>query len=622
MARKIVAVDLFCGSGGFSTGLLQAAATLGLNVNLTAVNHWKTAINSHALNHPSVTHLCEDVETLFPRNVVPGGHLDLLLASCECTFHSLARGGGPCNEQSRSQPWQLIRWMTDLNVEHLICENVSEWRAWGAIYPCTCGTKDPKKHRKGSKCLRPIPERKGEFFDNFVDTLRRMGYHVEWRVQNCANFGDPTKRKRLILMARKGQPVVWPEPSHGDEAARVLDSGLQPWLSARDHVIDWSLEGKSIFNRKKPLSPNTIRRIAAGLTKFGGKAAEPFLVMLRGLTESHIQTSSTTVDGPLRSVTAGGTHIGLAEPFMLGQQSCAAPKGVSEPVPTIATAGAISLTETVVKPFVLPQFSGASPKDVDEPLGTVTTDGGPALVEGYMINMKGQSNAMSADEPMPTLTAHAAHMGMVEPILVPVNYGERKGQKTRTCDADEPMPTVVGSVAHGVVEPVLIHTTHHGKRPAHSVKQPLPTVTGAHRGELACVEPIIVQTDQTGSNGHCTREIGQPLNTVVSKQNMGLVEPFVCKFYGTGVAKELTEPLDTVTTKDRFLLVEPKSGKVLAELDIRFRMLQPHELAAAHSFPKNYVFTGTKGDQTKQVGNSIPCAMARAHTHAALRSIL
>jgi DNA (cytosine-5)-methyltransferase 1 len=207
------------------------------------------------------------------------------------------------------------------------------------------------------------------------------------------------------------------------------------------------------------------------------------------------------------------------------------------------------------------------------------------------------------------------------------------------------------------VEPIIVHSTHRGKRPAHTTKAPLPTVTGAHRGEMALVEPVIVQTDQTGSNGACTQSIHAPIKTVVGKQNMGLVqpfilpkegyyrgntpksvdqpvttitaeermtlvEPFVIKYYGTGVAKDLRQPLDTVTTKDRFLLVQPKTGEILAELDIRFRMLQPHELSAAHSFPKSYVFTGNKGDQVKQIGNSVTVLLAKAHARSIFSGML
>ena len=49
---KLIAADLFCGAGGTSTGILQASASLGHKMDLLAVNHWTTAVNTHTLNHP------------------------------------------------------------------------------------------------------------------------------------------------------------------------------------------------------------------------------------------------------------------------------------------------------------------------------------------------------------------------------------------------------------------------------------------------------------------------------------------------------------------------------------------------------------------------------------------
>ena len=507
MSKPLQAVDLFCGAGGTSTGLLAAAASLGRTVNLTAVNHWTTAINSHTLNHPTVKHICEPVENLWPPNVVPGRHLDLLCASCECTFHSNARGGGPCNEQSRSQPWQIVRWITDLHIDNVLMENVPEFQHWGPL---------------NRRTLKPLKSKRGTFFKAFLKALSNHGYQVEWRIQNAADYGDATNRRRLILMAtRTARPgLCWPEPSHGPGRAK-------PYKTARE-IIDWNLKGKSIFDRKKALSPNTLKRIAAGLKIFGGEAAEPFLVILNGTTDRQINTTVRSADEPLGPIAGNGSHHGLVEPFL-------------------------------------------------------------------------------------------------------VNYhGQHKDQarRERVNRVDVPLPTVDCSNRLGLVEPFISHLTHHGSRRPHSVGEPLPTVTGAHRGELGLVQPIcsgavpapiLVQTDQTGAGGHCCQTIDTPLRTVVSKQNLGLVQPFVVKYYGTGRAHGVDQPLDTVTTKDRFLLVEPKTDRVIAELDILFRMLQPHELSAAHSFPADYKFTGTKGDQTKQVGNSVPVQLARAHALALLK---
>ncbi len=553
-------MDLFCGAGGTSTGILNAARRRRQSLTLTAVNHWTTAINSHTLNHRTVRHICESVETLNPRAVVPCGRLHLLAASCECTFHSNARGGGPCNEQSRSQPWQILRWVTALRVENILMENVPEFVKWGPLL-----TRRLRWRGKVYKVNHPDPRQKGLFFRNFIKALEDHGYTVEWKIQNAADFGDATVRRRFILMARADrQPITWPEPSHQDAALPMVPR-RQAWLTARDHVIDWSLEGRSIFGRKKPLSANTLKRIAAGLRTFGGPSAEPFLVMLRGTTDAHLNGSHQSVDEPIPAVTTTGKHHYLAQPFLI--------------------------------PAAHNDANGRKPRvgNLDAPLPSVLGSNAHALVEPFIIPKHSRDRARSVDKPMPAMTTRQGQ-ALVEPMII----GQQSCAAARPVSS--PIPTVAARGAIALVQPFITHSTHHGTR----------------RGEMNLIEAIIVQTDQTGSNGHCCQTVDSPIKTVVSKQNMALVEPFVVKYYGTGIAKHLRQPLDAVTTKDRFLLVEPKTHQVLAELDIRFRMLQPHELAAAHSFPAHYRFTGTKEDQTKQIGNSVPVRLAEAHAYMLL----
>ena len=85
-------------------------------------------------------------------------------------------------------------------------------------------------------------------------------------------------------------------------------------------------------------------------------------------------------------------------------------------------------------------------------------------------------------------------------------------------------------------------------------------------------------------------------------------------YYGNSYPDSILEPLSTVSTKDRFCLIDGHP----AVLDITFRMLQPHELAAAQGFPKGYQFAGNKGDQVKQIGNAVPAGTAKALALAAL----
>jgi DNA (cytosine-5)-methyltransferase 1 len=259
-------------------------------------------------------------------------------------------------------------------------------------------------------------------------------------------------------------PIAWPVPTHAAAGSSSLFEDVQTWRGARE-VIDWSLRGTSIFGRQKPLADNTLRRIAAGARKFWGVELEPFLLNLRGTEPSHIAASATPLDVPIRTVTAGGTHVGVVQPF-----------------------------------------------------------------------------------------------------IMPVTHGSDRSQRQRTID------------------------------------EPLPTVTGANRGELAVLEPFLLG-QQSGAEG---RAVSDPAPTVATKGAISLIEPFIVSYYGTLNVSRAGDPLPTVTTKDRFGLVQP------AQLDITFRMLRPHELAAAMGFPADYQFAGTRTDQVKQIGNAVEVNQATA----------
>lgn len=394
--RKVLIADLFCGAGGSSTGAIKALKRLGLDPVLTCVNHWPLAIETHQKNHPEARHYCMDVESVKPEDVVPEGRLDLLMASPTCTYHSRARGGRPTSDQQRMDPWHVVRWLTSLRVKRLLVENVPEFVEWG-----------PVDTRTG----KPIKARRGEYFNAWLAALEAVGMRVDWRIINCADYGDATTRKRFILIGRSdgrrrawGSPGVppevkiergafglpWPVASHAPKAEAAA-RGLKPWRAARE-IIDWDLEGQSIFTRARPLAPNTIRRIAAGIVKYGGAAAAGFLVVLRRHADAR------GLDLPLPTVTANGTHLGLArltlEPFVLGQQSGATARSVDMPLPTISCGGAIS----VIEPFITPYYgsgSGCTGKSVAEPLDTITTLARFGLVEAVAQAL----GSIAADDP-------------------------------------------------------------------------------------------------------------------------------------------------------------------------------------------------------------------------------
>lgn len=350
----LTAVDLFAGAGGASTGLMLAAERLGLDLQLTAINHWPAAVQTHAANHPRAAHLCMAVEAVDPRTVVPGGRLHLLVAGPECTHHSTARGGKPINDQSRASAWHLLRWCELLQVDHVIIENVPEFRTWGPL---------DARHR-------PLRSRKGETYRAFLAAVESLNYRVEARILNAADFGEATTRRRLFIQAARGRRrIEWPDPSHSRFAPSLLRQHTQRWRPARE-VIDWTLPSESIFGRARPLSANTLRRIQAGLERFSGR---PFVL------GQHGGSVARSTDEPLPTVTADGA-ISCVEPFLLQITHGGRTHPVSQPIPTIT--GGQRGDFALVEPFTMPYCSNGAQlaRPVSQPVGTITTRDRFALV--------------------------------------------------------------------------------------------------------------------------------------------------------------------------------------------------------------------------------------------------
>lgn len=393
-SHVIRAADLFCGAGGTSTGLARAAERLGVRLELLAVNHWETAVETHAANHPWANHACAALDSIDPTKAVRG-KLDLLVASPECTHHSSARGGKPMSDQSRSSAFFVLGWVSQLLPRAVLVENVQEFRTWGPL---------------GANG-RPIKSRAGETYQKWIEGFESLGYRVEARVLNAADYGDPTTRRRLFIVATRAKSgPVFPEATHTRSPEQgTLFGARQRWRAARE-VIDWSFPSRSIFDRKRPLADATLRRIEEGLRRFGGKAAEPFLTMLTHGGRVH------GIDAPLPTITtANRGEIALVEPFMLSQQSGGAPRGVSDPVQALATKGAVSLVE----PFMVPHYTerpGQTPRThgVDDPIPTIPATNQHGLVEPYLVRYHGTGGAEAISAPVPTITTKD-RFGLVEP---------------------------------------------------------------------------------------------------------------------------------------------------------------------------------------------------------------
>lgn len=314
--RKLTIADLFCGAGGTSTGAVQAAESIGYRVDLTAVNHWERAVETHSANHPGARHLCASVDSLNPRELFAEGQLDILWASPECTHHSRARGGRPMNDQSRATAWCVTRWAEALRPGRVYVENVPEFLEWGPI---------------GSNG-KPLQSEKGRTFLAWLETLRSIGYTVDHRILCAADYGDPTTRRRLFVQAVRGRGRIhWPTPTHAPDSNLF---GLPRWRSAEE-IIDWSIPIQTLANRTRPLAPKTLARIKEGLKKYGG---QPFVVAM--------EHGGRTVDAkqPLPTVTcARGGAMGIAlvvEYYGNGQA-----RPVTDPLPTVTCNDRFALVE-------------------------------------------------------------------------------------------------------------------------------------------------------------------------------------------------------------------------------------------------------------------------------------
>jgi DNA (cytosine-5)-methyltransferase 1 len=540
--RKMLVADLLCGAGGSSTGAARALADLGLEMELVCVNHWPIAIETHTKNHPHARHYCQDIATVRPHLIVPEGYLDLLMASPTCTHHSVARGGKPTSDQQRSDPWHIITWLTELRVKRMIIENVWEFCGWGPVDP-----------RTG----KPIKSRKGEYFRAWIDTIRRLGFEPEWHKLNAADYGDATTRSRFILKARSdSRSVAWAPRSHMKLVSDRLElfPALQPWKPARE-IIDWSIKGKSIFNRKKPLAPKTLARIHAGAIKFGWP--EPFLVILR----NHMAGQS--LDQPLPTITAHGRHIALAQPFLVKQNFRRDVQGVDDPAPTIMTVARLGLAE----PFILNRngegYGETRAHSIDAPAPTASCRGAGYIVEPFVLSRHGEGAPRSVEEPTPTQVAKHSH------CLISPYYGSGSGE---TCQSAEvPLPTVTSKARFGMVVPI---THSDGSNRARDIECD-PLLTTAHRGELAFIAAQFGEREGQAPRVH---DLDQPAPAICATGHINLVE-------------------------------------ATPQYDILFRMLEPHELAAAMGFDDEeakYEFAGTKTEKVKQIGNAVSVSMMKA----------
>lgn len=606
--REII-VDNFAGGGGASTGIEMAT---GRSVDI-AINHDPNAIAMHTTNHPNTLHYCESVYAVRPKVATSGRRVGLAWFSPDCRHFSKAKGAKPVEKSIRGLAWIVIRWALDVEPRVMMLENVEEFKTWGPLLAAE---------------MRPDPARVGETFQAFVGMLTTgipedhpalmecceflelspeseqaqrlvagLGYDLDYRELRASDLGTPTIRKRFFMvMRRDGQPIVWPEATHGDpKSEAVLTGKLAPWRTAAE-CIDRSIPASSIFDRKKSLAVNTLKRIARGIQRFVIGCPSPFIVKCNPTTTK-------------------------------GKYDCFRGQALDEPLQTITKTHGYAIAVPTVTPFLAGNGGSeyqSKPRPLDKPAHTILKQSRACVVAPVIARQFGASVGHRADEPSVTITAGGGGKSqLVTPTLIQMGYGERPGQEPRVLQLDNPLGTVTaGGNKFATVSAFL--AKHYGGNytgPGVSLDEPAHSVTTVDHH--AVVASHLVKLRGTCRDGQRTDE---PMPTVTAGgQHVGEVKTTLATDgYDESRAQQTLAFLREYCGEDCDGLVTV-GGIIYRIVDIGMRMLQPHELYRAQGFPEWYIidqdYSGKKYAKDKQVarcGNAVPPPFAEALVRANL----
>lgn len=581
-----IIVDGFCGGGGWSTGIELAT---GRPVDV-GINHDAAAIALHKKNHPFTKHYQTNIFEVDPLEACAGRKVGWAHFSPDCKHFSRAKGAKPVSKQIRSLAWVVVQWAAAVKPRIISMENVPEFTTWG---PCVAMRgphgrvmkqtvvvgKDGKETQGmieaepgenvplNLRVLTPDPKRKGQTFHQFVGHLESLGYVVEWRELIASDYGAPTSRKRFFLLARRDKkPVVWPKPTHGDPKSLPVQVGQrQPWHTAAE-VIDWSLPCPSIFERKKPLAENTMKRIAKGLQKFVIDNPEPFIVQVNHSGDSFRGQSTAE---PMPTVTA--KHgFGLVQPYIVG------------------------LCQT---------GGGDRVRTAEQPLSTVCSKNEHCLVTPYIMCNNAENLGRDVKEPVPTITTGNRNF-LMAPTLIQY-HTEQSEHEHRGQGVGTPLQTVDAANRYALASAFVSKYFGDGEQGTGSkMDAPLGTVTAVDHNSM-CTATLLQ------FNNHCDGlDPRAPLPTITAQSNhFAEVRAMLNKYQGD---EEDAQPGLVRICGTEYQIV-----------DIGLRMLTPRELYNAQGFPPDYEIEVDcygnpypKKEQVARCGNSVPPPFATALVRA------
>lgn len=462
-------IDNFAGGGGASTGIELAT---GRSVDI-AINHDPDAIAMHKTNHPSTKHYCESVWDVNPREAVNGQPVALVWLSPDCKHFSKAKGSKPVEKKIRGLAWIALKWAATVKPRVIMLENVEEFKTWGPLHgkhTNGCSGNHPRKmfkshgepikwiDGKDTGCLtsckkgQPIKNQAGKIFSSFKHQLRLQGYKVEHKELRACDFGAPTIRKRLFLIARRdGQPITWPKPTHYDPNKKLKRgekiAGRKPWRTAAE-IIDFSLDCPSIFERKRPLAENTLKRIAKGIERYVVDSNEPFVIKTAYKKANGYYVNS--INEPFRTITAQQEGLGIVKasitPFITECANGSSQRNMAANEPLRTQCAQVKGGHfALVSAFLAKHYTGVVGADIAQPCPTVTSIDHNALVTSNLIKLRNGCVGQPVTEPVHTLTAGGGHIGEVRAFLLKY-YGAGLGQTV-----NDPLHTVTTKDRYGLI---------------------------------------------------------------------------------------------------------------------------------------------------------------------------
>ena len=642
-------VDNFAGGGGASTGI-EMATSYSVDI---AINHDPKAIRMHKANHPNTKHYCEDVWQVDPVAACKGHPVGLAWFSPDCKHFSKAKGGKPKDKFIRGLAWVACRWAGLVRPRVIMLENVEEFKTWGPL----------------NRGHHPIKSKQGKTFERFVQQLTDLGYEVQFKELIAADYGAPTMRKRFFMIARcDGNPIVWPEPTHGPADSESVKSGLlKPYVGAYTQ-LDFSLPCPSIFDTSeeikekygiravRPLAPKTMERIARGIKKFVVDNADPFLIEI-GYGESKGQKNprAYSIEKPLHTIVAKDKNF-LVAPILTQYHSYEKDglrgQGIENPIMTVDGSNRYGLVTSFLSKF----YKNGIGQDIREPLGTVTANAGGghfgevrAFLERYDVCESNRCNKRTDRSRDNSSKERREILEDIEQAVQRNGYSSGRSKENGSkfevgvsgSSCLEGWETVSDACAQSSVGNICRDNPRRNGYQPQEWEQ-----TGQQVGKSGSSntesEPYPCDKNRFENLQQLSREIFGECKKVEGQRNVVFEDRertrnisnsgvssgefqahTLIKYYGQGVGQDVKEPLDTVTSRDRFGLVTIE-GVDYQIVDIGLRMLEPRELYGCQGFPEDYIidhdYTGKtypRSEQVRRCGNAvcppIPAALVRAN---------